>query len=279
MRVLVTGAAGNIGRVVASGLVDRGHEVVGLDLTVEPEGFTGRWFTADCADPDAVAAVFDALDTAGSVEAVVHLASIPSEAALPVILESHVVTTAALLDAMVSHGVTRIVYASSNHAVGRAPRTDVLGVDVPPRPDTFYGVGKVAAEALLRLYVDRHGLDAVATRIGSFLPHPETRRHLSTWLSHDDAVRMVEACLSAPDPGFAVLYGISANTRAWWDLEPGRALGYDPQDDAEDFAATIEAAPESEADAVDAAHVGGPFVTDAFVRPALDGHPASSGDG
>ena len=87
----------------------------------------------------------------------------------------------------------------------------------------------------MSLYADRYGLDAIACRIGSFLPVPETTRNLATWLSPDDCVRMVEACLTATAPGFAVLYGISANTRAWWDLEPGRALGYHPQDDAEEF--------------------------------------------
>ncbi len=244
--------------------------MTGLDRTVEPEGFTGTWFTADCADADAVAAVFSSVFSGGGLDAVVHLASIPHEASLPVILESHVVTTAALLDAMVEHGVNRIVYASSNHAVGRTGRTDLLRTDVRPRPDTFYGVGKVAAEALLSLYVDRYAIDAVAARIGSFLPQPETRRHLSTWLSHEDAVRMVEASLTAPAPGFAVLYGISANTRAWWDLEAGRRLGYLPQDDAERYAAAVEAEPPGEADEVDASHVGGPFVTTEFYRPALD---------
>jgi uronate dehydrogenase len=270
MRVLVTGAAGSIGSVVCSGLVDRGHVVAGLDRVAEPEGFTGEWFTVDCADPDAVAAVFDRLEDTGTLDAVVHLAGIPDEAALPAILESHVVTTAALLDAMVDHGVTRIVYASSNHAVGRTERCDRLTADVRPRPDTFYGVGKVAAEALLSLYADRYAIDAVAARIGSFLPQPETRRHLSTWLSHDDGVRMVDAALTAADPGFAVLYGISANTRAWWDLEPGRALGYAPEDDAEAFATAIEAQPPGQHDDGEAAHVGGPFVTEAYYRPALD---------
>ena len=94
---------------------------------------------------------------------------------------------------------------------------------------------------MLSLYADRYGIDAVACRIGSFLPVPETTRNLSTWLSHDDCVRMVEAALTATAPGFAVLYGISANTRAWWDLEPGRALGYHPQDDAEEFADRVSA--------------------------------------
>ena len=263
MRVLVTGAAGSIGRVVTVGLLDRGHDVVGLDLVPLPDGMDIAWHTADCTDPDAVADVF----AAEPLDAVVHLASNPSEASLPDSLESHVVTTAALLDAMVEHGVRRMVYASSNHAVGRTPRVDVLRDDVRPRPDTFYGVAKVAAEALLSLYADRYGIDAIACRIGSFLAEPTTVRALSTWLSHDDCVRMVEAALTAPAPGFAVLYGISANTRAWWDLEPGRELGYVPQDDAEAYADRVEP---READHAESAHVGGPFTGEAFYRPALD---------
>ena len=266
MRILVTGAAGSIGTVLCTGLFDRGHEVTGVDLVAEPEGFTGQWFTADCTDPDAVEAVF----AGARPDAVVHLAGNPNESSLPEALTSHVVTTAALLDAMVGHGVNRIVYASSNHAVGHTERIPLLRDDVRPRPDTFYGVGKVAAEALLSLYADRYGIDAVAIRIGSFRVQPESRRELSTWLSPDDAVRMVEACLTAPDPGFAVVYGISANTRAWWDLAPGRSLGYEPQDDAERFAASIEAEPATDSDDAASAHVGGSFVTRAFYRPALD---------
>ncbi len=266
MRVLVTGAAGQIGSVLCSGLFDRGHTVAAMDLVPEREGFTGDWFTADCSDPDALDAVLTAIG-AGRLDAVVHLAGTPDEASLPDELQSHVIATGALLDAMVRHGVPRIVYASSNHAVGRTPAGQPLRIDVRPRPDTFYGVAKVAAEALLSLYVDRHGLDAVAVRIGSFMAQPESRRALSTWLSHDDAVRMFEACLTTPDPGFAVLYGVSANTRGWWDLEPGRALGYHPEDDAERFADLVVPGADDEAEA---AYVGGPMATDAFLRPAVD---------
>jgi uronate dehydrogenase len=263
VKVLVAGAAGSIGRVVTVGLADRGHTVVGLDRAPQPDGEEGRWYTADCTDPDAVAAVF----AEEPLDAVVHLAGHPGEASLPDSLGSHVITTGALLDAMVEHDVRRFVYASSNHAVGRTPRRDLVSTDLRPRPDTFYGVGKVAAEALMSLYVDRYGLDAVACRIGSFLERPETVRNLSTWLSHDDCVRMVDAALTATAPGFAVLYGISANTRAWWDLEPGRALGYEPQDDAEAFLSSIVTGPWDDAHG---AHVGGPFATDEFERPALD---------
>lgn len=265
MRVLVTGAAGSIGRVVTVGLADHGHEVVGLDRTPEPEGLDGPWHTLDCADPDAVASVF----ATENLDGVVHLAGHPGEGSLPESLTSHVVTTAALLDAMVEHDVTRFVYAGSNHAVGRTPRPRgaLLTEHDRPRPDTFYGVGKVAAEAVMSLYADRYGFDTVSCRIGSFLPQPETIRHLSTWLSHDDCVRMIEAALTATAPGYAVLYGISANTRGWWDLEPGRRLGYHPRDDAEEFADRIHVRPE---DTAEGQYVGGPFALPEFERPALD---------
>jgi uronate dehydrogenase len=274
MRVLVTGARGSIGRVVTNGLAENRHTVVALDRASTPSdpagasGPTGaaqrvEVVVADVLDASAVRTALEGAD------AVVHLASVPYEASLPAILGSHAHTTAVLLDAMVEAGVGRMVYASSNHAVGRTPRTDRLTMQTRPRPDTFYGVGKVAAEALGSLYADRHGIGFVGCRIGSFLPRPTTRRHLATWLSHADAVRMVEAALTAPGPGFALLYGISANTRAWWDLGPGRALGYEPQDDAEGYAEEILSAPESEEDRFEAAYVGGSFVGDDVVRPAF----------
>jgi uronate dehydrogenase len=265
VRVLVTGAAGSIGRTLVAGLTAAGHEVVGLDLLPDPAGATA-WHVADCTDPDAV----DAAVAAQPLDAVVHLAGDPGETSLPDALSGHVVSTGALLDAMLAHGVGRMVYASSNHAVGRQPRAEladgVLTVDVRPRPDTFYGVGKVAAEALLSLYADRHGLDAVACRIGAFRERPTTVRELAVWLSPDDCVRLVAAALAAPAPGYTVVYGVSANTRRWWDLAPGRAIGYEPQDDAEVFAGQIAARPEDEAEAV---HAGGSWATAAFERPAF----------
>ena len=261
MRVLLTGSLGSIGRVVTPGLESLGHTVLGADLTPSAA------YQVDCTDPVAV----DDVVADAQPEGVVHLAGIPTESSLPDALASHATSTAALLEAMVRHGVGRIVYASSNHAVGRTPAGDgLLTTQVRPRPDTFYGVAKVTAEALLSLYADRHGLDAVSCRIGSFLERPTSRRALASWLSHGDAVRMFDAALTAPSPGYAVLYGISANTRAWWDLEPGRRLGYHPQDDAEDFAAEVARAPESDEDRLDAGHVGGPYATAEYERPAFD---------
>ncbi|AWB93224.1 NAD-dependent epimerase/dehydratase family protein [Aeromicrobium chenweiae] len=260
MKVLVTGAAGSIGRTLVRGLPAAGHELRGLDLVAaDTDGCALGWVTGDCLDP-AVAS-----EAVRGVDAVVHLAGNPDEDSLPASLESHVHATARLLDAMVEHGVGRIVYASSNHAVGQTPRSELLTTHVPPRPDTFYGVAKVAAEALLSLYADRHGIAATALRIGTFEERPSTVRALSTWLSPDDAVRLADAAARRTSGGLEVVYGVSANTRGWWDLRPGRALGYDPQDDAETYADLVAPRPE---DDDDAAHVGGPFVTDP-PRPAF----------
>ncbi|MGH3359432.1 MAG: NAD-dependent epimerase/dehydratase family protein [Nocardioidaceae bacterium] len=252
MRVLVTGAAGTVGRTVVAGLDELGHDVAALDR-IAPRGEPAdqaTWFTGDCADP---ALVSEAVDGRSGV---VHLAGFPTETTIEESLDSHVVTTKVLLDAMLDTGARRIAYASSNHAVGLTPRQDLVGTDVRPRPDTNYGIAKIATEALLSLYADQHGIEAVAMRIGSFQQRPRSTRHLSTWLSPGDCVRMVEAALTAPDVGFAVLYGISANSDAWWDLEPGRALGYHPVDDAAAYAADV---PSDDTDGAESAHVGGDY--------------------
>lgn len=261
MRVLVTGAGGSIGQALGRGLPSLGHDLRGLDLVTTPAaGYEADWVVGDCLDPRTVDAAVEGVDV------VVHLAGNPDEDALPGALESHVHTTARLLEAMLRHGVGRMVHASSNHAVGRTPHDAQLTTDVRPRPDTFYGVAKVAAEALLSLYVDRFAIDAVALRIGTFADRPETVRQLSTWLSPADAVRLVDAAITHPGPGYTVVHGVSANTRGWWDLEPGRSIGFDPQDDAEAFAGSIPARPE---DDVETAFVGGPHVTSDFVRSAF----------
>lgn len=261
MKVLVTGAGGTIGRALGAGLPSLGHELRGLDLAADASaGYALGWVTGDCLDPEVVDTAVEGMD------AVVHLAGNRNEDSLPASLESHVHTTGRLLEAMVHHGVSRMIYASSNHAVGRTPRSELLTTAVPPRPDTFYGVSKVAAEALLSLYADRHTISAVALRIGSFQERPISTRQLSTWLSPDDAVCMVDAAVRTDEPGFRTIYGISANTRRWWDLAPGHAIGYEPLDDAERF---VDSIPASAADEIENAFVGGPHVTADYVRAAF----------
>ncbi|PZS26539.1 MAG: NAD-dependent dehydratase [Pseudonocardiales bacterium] len=256
-QVLITGAAGSIGAVLARDLPPYGHRLRLLDRS--PVTGATDAVAADICDPAALDAAL------GGMDAVVHLAAIATEAAFADILHANLDGTYQVFEAARRAGVRRVVYASSNHAVGFTPRAALLGADVPPRPDTFYGVSKVFGEALGRLYVDRYGLEVVCLRIGTFAARPEAPRHLSTWLSHGDAVRLVHAALTAPGLTYSVVYGISANTRGWWDLEPGRALGYQPVDDAEAFAAEIVAA-HGEPDLADhtQAFVGGEFTGPEF---------------
>jgi uronate dehydrogenase len=256
--VLITGAAGGVGTVLRGGLPERGWALRSLDVVELQEPRPGEEHrVADAAD---LAAMTDA---ATGASAVVHLAGHLGEGTWPVIAHSHIETTRTALEAARRAGVQRVVLASSNHASGFTPRPAgglLREADAPHRPDTYYGVAKVTMEALGSLYVDRYGMDVVCLRIGSAFPEPTTVRQLATWLSPGDTVRLVDAALRAPSPGFAVVWGISANTRAWWDLAAARALGYDPQDDAEPYAEALIAA-YGEPDPTDPVHarVGGEY--------------------
>lgn len=199
----------------------------------------------------------------------VHLGGISVEDSFANILGSNIEGLHHLYEAVRLEGVRRVVFASSNHAVGFTPLTGggLIGSDVPPRPDTFYGLSKVFGEGLASLYADKYGVETVSIRIGSCVARPCSPRMLATWLSPADCARLVHAGLSAPGVGHTVVNGISANTRAWWDLSSARALGYEPQDDAEVYAAEIIAEHgELDPDSPEARLLGGCFTT---VEPPL----------
>jgi uronate dehydrogenase len=261
--VLVTGAAGRIGTVLRGGLPERGWAVRCLDVVPVPDERPGEeQVVADVTDLAAV------LDATRGASAVVHLAGISGESTWPAISHTNIEGTYCVLEAARLADVPRVVLASSNHATGYTPRPGsglLREADAPPRPDTYYGVSKVAKEALGSLYADRYGLDVVCLRIGSASAEPTTTRQLSTWLSPADTVSLVDAALTAPAPGFSVVWGVSANTRNWWDLTAAQALGYEPADDAEVYAeALIEV--HGEPDLADPVHarVGGEYTLPEF---------------
>jgi uronate dehydrogenase len=273
--VLVTGAAGLIGGWLRGGLPERGWALRSADVVPIGEPRPGEeHLVADVTD---LAAMVDA--TAGA-SAVVHLAGIATESTWPAISHANIEGTYCALEAARRSGVRRVVLASSNHATGYTPRPGqglLTEADAPHRPDTYYGVSKATMEALGSLYVDRYGLDVVCLRIGSALPEPTALRHLSTWLSPADTVGLVDAALRAPSPGFAVVWGVSGNTRGWWDLTAARALGYEPVDDAESHAAALIAA-HGEPDPADPVHtrVGGEYATAAFDAEVIEAQQRGS---
>jgi uronate dehydrogenase len=268
--VLVTGAAGRIGTVLREGLPERGWPVRSLDVVDVPEPRPGEeTVVADVTDLDAL------VSAAGGAAAVVHLGGVSGESTWSAIAHANIEGTYCVLEAARRTGVRRVVLASSNHATGFTgrPAAGLLReIDGPPRPDTYYGVSKVTMEALGSLYADRYGLDVVCLRIGTQAPEPPTLRALATWLSPRDAVALVDAALRAPTPGFRVVWGVSANTRGWWDLTAARSLGYEPQDDAEVYAGALVAA-HGEPDPADPVHarVGGEFTL-----PEYDAEEAAS---
>jgi uronate dehydrogenase len=232
-RVLLTGAAGAIATVVRPVLRELAAEVVLTDRVDVAELAPGERFTrAELADP----APWEGL--AAGCDAIVHLGAVPDEAAFDVLAGPNLHGAFHVYDAARRAGVRRVVAASSGRATGFYRVGERLDGDATPRPDGLYAATKAFSEALGRLYADKFGLEVVALRIGSFLERPRTVRDLSTWLSHDDAQRLVRAALTGPVERFVCVYGVSANSRGWWDLPP--SLGYEPVDDAEEHAADVE---------------------------------------
>ncbi|WP_405556615.1 NAD-dependent epimerase/dehydratase family protein [Streptomyces sp. NBC_01171] len=262
--ILLTGAAGGLGTLMRSLLPAHGYDLRLLDSRPIPDAPDA--VTADLADLDALRAAVRGTD------AVLHLAGISLEAPFEKLLKANIEGTYHLYEAARLEGVPRVVFASSNHAVGDTPVPGPddprIPVDTPHRPDTFYGLSKCFGEDLAQLYWDRHGIETVSVRIGSCFPEPTSVRMLSIWLSPADAARLFHAALTAEDVGHTVVYGSSANTRLWWDLTSARALGYSPQDDSEPYAGKL-IAEQGELDPANPAHdrLGGHFLTDPPIWP------------
>ncbi|MFF1406056.1 NAD-dependent epimerase/dehydratase family protein [Streptomyces sp. NPDC058294] len=262
--LLLTGAAGGLGTLMRSLLPEYGYTLRLFD--VRPVEDAPDAITADLTDTEALR------EAVRGVDAVLHLAGISLEASFEKILRSNIEGTYNLYEAARQEGVRRIVFASSNHAVGftPAPRAGepLIPVATPRRPDTFYGLSKCFGEDLAQLYWDKHGLETVSVRIGSCFPEPTSVRMLSVWMSPADGARLFHAALTAEDVGHTVVYGSSANTRLWWDLGSARALGYEPRDDSEPYAAKL-IAEQGEPDPANPAHthLGGHFVNDPPIWP------------
>ncbi|MFC4332403.1 NAD-dependent epimerase/dehydratase family protein [Streptomyces andamanensis] len=262
--VLLTGAAGGLGTLMRELLPPYGYALRLFDM--RPVEGAPDAVTADLADRAALR------EAVRGVDAIIHLAGISLEAPFEKILRANIEGTYHLYEAAREEGVGRIVFASSNHAVGRTPvpreGDPLIPVGTPRRPDTFYGLSKSFGEDLAQLYWDRHGLETVSVRIGSCFPEPTSVRMLSIWLSPADAARLFHAALTAEHVGHTVVHGSSANTRLWWDLSGARALGYDPRDDSEPYAAKL-VAEQGGLDPDEPAHafLGGHFVTDPPIWP------------
>jgi len=237
--LLLTGAAGTLGRVLATPLAALAPRLRLSDLPAAlatmplPPG--AEAMPCDLADSAQVHALLQGVD------AIVHLGGISVEGPIGPIMAANILGLHHLYEAARRHGVRRIVFASSNHVTGCWPRSQVLSLTDRPRPDGNYGLSKLFGEGIASLYWDRYGIETVCLRIGTATPTPPDARALATWLSLPDLVRLVTASLTAPDVGCTIAWGMSANTRAFWrDDGTWARLGYQPQDDAEAHAAQVQ---------------------------------------
>jgi len=254
-RLLITGAGGLVGQVLRKELGDT-YDLAGVDAR-RRRGLV----RADMTRQRQADRVMEGVDV------VIDLASAPWQRPWDDVLSNNIPAVWSTLEAARRQGVRRVVYASSNHVTGLYERDrpyarilagDYEGLDpttvprittrMPVRPDTPYGVGKALGEAAARYYSEEHGLSVLCLRLGSLnrSSRPSTPRHFATLITHTDMARLARCCIEAPpEVSFGVYYGVSANTWRIWDIDDvSREVGYEPQDDAEQWRQTRDGNPD-----------------------------------
>lgn len=262
--ILVTGAAGDVGthlrRELAGKYVLRVSDIRSL-RKINPEE---RFVRAD------ISKMSDVLRITKGVDAVVHMGGYSVEGPWEGILNANIIGCYNVFEAARRNGVKRILFPTSNHAVGFYRRDQTIDHRVVIKPDSRYGVSKVFGEALGSLYADKYGMEVFCMRIGNVNPVPIDKRRLSILFTPRDLAQLVTIGIEHPDIRFEIVYGISRNKRAWYDNSNAYRLGYKPQDDSEIYAKEILAREPAGGDPVAELHQGGVFcVAEEVPNPAL----------
>lgn len=226
--IAITGASGRIGTAVRPLLARPGRTLRLIDVAEPDTLIAGEEVrVVDVDDEHDLTAAFEGAD------AVVHLAGIPSERPWPDLLAANIHGTYTALTAAHRAGIDTVMLASSIHAVGSATLADVAAEPVPaPRPDTLYGVSKVAVEGLGHTFAHRCRMRIVSARICYFSDTPGTGLNALIWVSPGDLVRLIEATLALPRPGHHVVWGVSRQADPWLRPDAGHVIGYHAADTA-----------------------------------------------
>lgn len=170
MKILLTGAGGQIGHDLIGTLAASGHDVVSTDLAPRPPSHahaqSSSWQRLDVTDAAATQAMFDKVKP----EMVFHLAAILSasgEKNPRLAYDVNQTGTWNVLEACRTTGVKRLVFTSSIAVFGpppSGPLPDPTPDDVALHPTTMYGVTKVAGELLCAYYTTKHGVDCRGVR-------------------------------------------------------------------------------------------------------------------
>jgi uronate dehydrogenase len=255
-KLVLTGARGALGTSLREPLSRLCETLLTTDILEAPATLLPNeiYRQADVSRMDEIAPLLKGADMA------IHFGAIVDEKPFEELWGPNFVGAYNVWEAAYKHGVKRVVYASSIHAVGMYSTNVGIDTEVPHRPDTFYGLAKCFAEDLGRMYWEKRGIESVHLRILSCTPEPQNTRALGTWLSHADMIQLVERAIDTPIVGFTVIYGVSNNTRAPVSNARVPFLGYRPQDNAEYRANELFAkAPPADPQDLGLTRVGGPF--------------------
>jgi len=237
-QVLVTGAAGAIGRTVCRELIARGHRVRGFDRVVPPktiEGLTDMRLGA-LEDQEAVD------DAVAGVDVVVHLAAKPDESDFKKeLLGPNVIGAYHVLESARQHQVGRVVLTSTSQVIDGKPWTErTMSSDEPLSPRGHYAVTKILAETWGLYYSQQHNMSIIVVRPGGYLRgRPDLKKYDASvreqrlYLSPGDAGRFYALCVEVQNVSYAILYATSQSVddTVYLDLEPAkRIIGYEPQD-------------------------------------------------
>ena len=252
--VLITGATGDVGTHLRRELAGKYRLRLADKRPLKP----GKGETFSRAD---ISRMADCLRITRGVDAIVHLGGYSVEGPWDAILKANIVGCYNMFEAARRNGVKRILFPTSNHAVGFYPRDQTIDHRVYPKPDSRYGVSKVFGEALGSLYADKYGMEVFMMRIGNVNPRPLDKRRLAIWFSPRDLAQLVSIGIEHPGIRFEIVYGVSGNRRSWYDNANAARLGYRPQDDSEAQAEQV-LAKERPGDPRAEMYQGGVFVTE-----------------
>lgn len=230
-RIVITGAAGNIGRKLSHAFKDK----FGLILLDRKENKDENIGYADFSKYD-----IDWINHFSNVSTVLHLAGNPHEdAKWEDLFSDNIDAVLNICHVCVERRVERLVFASSCHTMGGYMNTGInlITADMKPLPDCSYGVSKVIGERICKSFSERYSLSVICLRMG-WVPHGDERPNnrsdrwrRSLWLSNRDLSQIFESSILVEGIKFKILYAMSNNREMVWDLKTSiRTLNYKPQD-------------------------------------------------
>ncbi len=254
-RILLTGAAGRLGTELRKGLAPLANTIRLSDrVQIDNPSDNEEVIICELGDYQGV------LEMGQDVDAIVHFGGAVYENDFETILESNIRGSYNVYESARKNGVSRVIYASSVHAIGFHELEAHIDADRPNRPDSLYGVSKNFVESLSRLYWDKFQIETLCLRIFSSFPEPTDRRMLWSWMSFSDCIQYVTRALIAPRIGHTIAFGISDNRLKVVDDRKAGHIGYEPQDSSEAFRDGIESqSPAGHPDSIGVKYLGGWF--------------------